>query len=96
MRRSTIQRNAAEVAQRVQNWLTGQQIKKMQEAQHRAMDAKIERMERAFADFPHWINSPRQESELRRELYKALLEVGISDVVPWADAILNLLRRAAE
>ncbi|GAB4465972.1 MAG: hypothetical protein Kow0070_28670 [Anaerolineales bacterium] len=31
----------------MQNWLTGQQIKKMQEAQHRAMDAKIERMEEA-------------------------------------------------
>ncbi|GAB4465967.1 MAG: hypothetical protein Kow0070_28660 [Anaerolineales bacterium] len=31
----------------MQNWLIGQQIKKMQEAQHRAMDAKIERMEEA-------------------------------------------------
>ncbi len=40
-------RNAAEAAQRVQNWLIGQQIKRMQEAQHRAMDAKIARMEEA-------------------------------------------------
>lgn len=29
-------------------------------------------------------------------LYKALIEAGVSDVVAWADAILNLLRRAAE
>ncbi|MBC7185673.1 MAG: type I restriction endonuclease subunit R, partial [Calditrichaeota bacterium] len=53
-------------------------------------------MESAFAAFPHWLSSRQQESELRRELYKALLDVGISDVVAWADAILNLLRRAAE
>lgn len=74
----------------VEWWLRTHQV-----AAERATQV-AQRMERAFADFPHWINSPRQESELRRELYKALLEVGISDVVPWADAILNLLRRAAE
>ncbi|ABU60406.1 MULTISPECIES: hypothetical protein [Roseiflexus] len=53
-------------------------------------------MERAFADFPHWISSPRQESELRKVLYKAMLDAGVSDVVAWADAILNLLRRAVQ
>ena len=53
-------------------------------------------METAFAEFPHWMNNRRQESDLRTRLYRALLGIGVRDVVPWADAILNLLRRAAE
>nr|WP_299645269.1 hypothetical protein [uncultured Chloroflexus sp.] len=55
-------------------------------------------METAFAEFPHWMSDRRQESDLRALLYRALLDIGVRevDVVPWANAILNLLRRAAE
>ncbi len=53
------------------------------------------RMETAFTQWPHWSSSRSQERELRRELYKALIEVGIRDAVAWADEILNLLREAA-
>jgi type I restriction enzyme R subunit len=53
-------------------------------------------MESAFAELPHWMTSQRQEGELRARLYKALVEIDVGEVVAWADAILNLLRRAAE
>jgi len=54
------------------------------------------RVEDAFREHPHWATSGRQEGELRKEMYKALIEAGIDDVVAWADQILRLLRRAAE
>ncbi len=61
-------RNAAEAAQRVQNWLIGQQIKKMQEAQHRAMDAKIERMEETErAAWEAWKNRSQTLAAQRAE-----------------------------
>ncbi|MDW8383003.1 MAG: HsdR family type I site-specific deoxyribonuclease [Verrucomicrobiota bacterium] len=55
-------------------------------------------METAFAEFPHWMSNQRQEGELRSRLYKALQDIGVpvSEMVAWADAMLNLLRRAAE
>lgn len=55
-----------------------------------------QRMERAFSQFPHWMHNRKQEGDLRSELYGALSDIGVSEVVAWADAILNLLRRAAE
>ncbi|MDZ7316985.1 MAG: type I restriction endonuclease subunit R, partial [candidate division KSB1 bacterium] len=53
-------------------------------------------IEIAFAEFPHWMTNRKQEGGLRSRLYKSLLDIGITEVVAWADAILNLLRRAAE
>ncbi|MCX7983210.1 MAG: hypothetical protein N2572_09965, partial [Syntrophales bacterium] len=53
-------------------------------------------MENVFDDFPHWMSNQRQEGELRIRLYKALQDIGVQEVVSWADAVLNLLRRAAE
>jgi type I restriction enzyme R subunit len=53
-------------------------------------------MEAAFVAWPHWMVNQRQEGEVRGRLYKALLDIGVQDVVVWADAMLNLLRRAAE
>lgn len=53
-------------------------------------------LETAFTHNPHWMKDRRQEGALRAILYKTLLDIGIKDVVAWADAILNLLRRAAE
>ncbi|GIV84771.1 MAG: type I deoxyribonuclease HsdR [Candidatus Roseilinea sp.] len=63
-----------------------------------AEEARVvaQKMEDAFAALPHWMSSRKQEGELRTALYKALLAADISEVVAWADAILNLLRRAAE
>ncbi|MDM7325058.1 MAG: HsdR family type I site-specific deoxyribonuclease [Thermus sp.] len=55
-------------------------------------------MEKAFAEFPNWVSSHPQESQLRTRLYKSLAAIGInvSDVVPWANAILDLLRKVAQ
>lgn len=53
-------------------------------------------MEAAFAEFPHWTHSAKQEGDLRARLYKSLMGIGVKEVVAWTDAILNFLRRAAE
>lgn len=52
-------------------------------------------MSKAFERFPHWQRSERQERELRKSLYKALLDSGIENVAEWADRLLTMLRRAA-
>ena len=74
----------------VEWWLRGREVSREQ-ATRVAQD-----METAFAELPHWMRDRRQEGELRARLYKALLGIGVVEVVRWADAILNLLRRAAE
>lgn len=48
-----------------------------------------------FRQYPHWTVSARQEGDLRRALYKVLIDHGIREVVAWADELLTLLRRAA-
>jgi type I restriction enzyme R subunit len=48
----------------------------------------------AFAGFPHWQTSDHQEQGLRRALYKALLDGGVSTVVDYAQRIMMMLRRA--
>ena len=53
-------------------------------------------LEEAFSRFPNWTISVADERELRTYLYKALLDLGVEEVVAWADRILDLLRRAAE
>lgn len=55
-----------------------------------------EQMEAAFRDYPHWSSSATHERELRKRLYKVLINNGADTVVDWADQILTLLRRAAE
>ncbi|WP_460034864.1 type I restriction endonuclease subunit R [Methylothermus subterraneus] len=74
----------------VEWWLRTHQVAAAQARQ------VAQEMEGAFAALPHWMSSRRQESELRTALYTALLAAGIGEVVAWADAILNLLRRAAQ
>jgi type I restriction enzyme R subunit len=49
----------------------------------------------AFAKHPHWQTSGRQEQEVRKELYVALIDAGVEDVVAVADGVLKMLRRAA-
>jgi len=53
-------------------------------------------VEPSFQKFPHWSRSAAQERELRRSLYKALIDVGVPDVVAWTDGMLTLLRRVSE
>ncbi|ABQ91061.1 type I restriction endonuclease subunit R [Roseiflexus sp. RS-1] len=53
-------------------------------------------LEEAFARFPNWTISVADERELRTRLYKALLSLGVKEIVAWADRILDLLRRAIE
>jgi type I restriction enzyme R subunit len=74
----------------VEWWLRTQGIEAEKAAQTAAS------LEEVFALFPNWIISIADERELRTRLYKALLVLGVEEVIPWADRILDLLRRAAE
>ena len=51
-------------------------------------------IERAFAQFPHWHVSEAQEREVRKSLFKALIDAGVEAVAEVADRLLKLLRRA--
>ncbi len=53
-------------------------------------------VEPLFESYPHWSVSMDQERELRRKMYKKLIDAGIKDVVPWTDEILSLLRRSGK
>ncbi|HLI47252.1 MAG TPA: HsdR family type I site-specific deoxyribonuclease [Chthonomonas sp.] len=47
-----------------------------------------------FHQFPHWATSPAQERDLRKQLYKVLIDAGETNPVTWVNEILQLLRRA--
>jgi type I restriction enzyme R subunit len=51
----------------------------------------------SFERFPHWQRSERQERDLRKSIYKALIdsEIEVERVAEWADRLLTMLRRAA-
>ena len=49
----------------------------------------------AFEQFPHWQTSTHQEQDVRRALYKALIDAGVDDVVDVAQGIMRMLRRSA-
>ncbi|MDI6851384.1 MAG: HsdR family type I site-specific deoxyribonuclease [bacterium] len=51
-------------------------------------------LEPAFRDFPHWAVSATHERELRKKIYKELINAGIKDVVAWTDEMFTLLRKA--
>jgi type I restriction enzyme R subunit len=74
----------------VEWWLRTQGVEAEKAAQTAAS------LEEAFALFPNWLISVADERELRTRLYKALLALGVEEVIPWANRILDLLRRAAE
>ncbi|GIV04283.1 MAG: type I deoxyribonuclease HsdR [Fimbriimonadales bacterium] len=44
----------------------------------------------------HWLVSERHEREVRKGMYKALLEAGVDEPVPLADRLLQILRRSRE
>ncbi|MCX7895768.1 MAG: hypothetical protein N2447_07425, partial [Thermoanaerobaculum sp.] len=87
------ERNVSSLSQQafaVEWWL------RMREVAPESAKQVAQAMETAFAEFPHWIGNQRQEGGLRSRLYKALHDIGVPEVVAWADDVLNLLRRAAE
>jgi type I restriction enzyme R subunit len=49
----------------------------------------------AFAQYPHWQTSTHQEQELRRALYKALIDAGVEKVVEYAQNLMKMLQRAS-
>ena len=59
-------------------------------------DAVAQAAGEAFAAYPHWLTSSRQEQEVRRALYKGLLGAGVDGVVDVAQHLLKMLRRATE
>jgi type I restriction enzyme R subunit len=57
-------------------------------------DAVAHALGDAFVKHPHWHSSSAQERELRKLLYKALIDAGAEDVVELATGVLRMLRRA--
>ncbi len=53
-------------------------------------------VEQAFTEYPHWQVSERQEQDVRRALYKALIDAGVEAVVEIASKLMKLLRRATQ
>ena len=49
----------------------------------------------AFEAHPHWQASDHQEQEVRKALYKALIDTGADGVVELAIGVLRMLRRAS-
>jgi len=49
----------------------------------------------AFEDHPHWQSSSRQEAEVRKSLYKALIDARVDGVIEFAQHIIKTLRRAS-
>jgi type I restriction enzyme R subunit len=52
-------------------------------------------MERVFAGHPHWRQSAAQERDVRRGLYKALLDAKVERVADVVGYVLSVLRRAS-
>jgi type I restriction enzyme R subunit len=52
-------------------------------------------VEAAFQQYPHWQTSEHQEQDVRRSIYKALIDAGIEGVVEVATKLMKLLRRAS-
>jgi type I restriction enzyme R subunit len=52
-------------------------------------------VEAAFQQHPHWQTSEHQEQDVRRSIYKALIDAGIEAVVEVATKLMKLLRRAS-
>lgn len=50
----------------------------------------------AFENHPHWHSSERQEQEVRRSLYKTLINSKVESVVEIASKLIKMLRRASE
>ena len=58
-------------------------------------DEVARQAESAFAQHPHWQTSSHQEQEVRKSLYKALIDAGVDGVVECAKSVMRMLRRAS-
>ncbi|HEX2094909.1 MAG TPA: HsdR family type I site-specific deoxyribonuclease [Longimicrobiaceae bacterium] len=48
-----------------------------------------------FDRYPHWQQSAQQEREVRKHLYRVLLDAGVEPIVAFGDKILRMLRGSA-
>ena len=53
-------------------------------------------IEVAFQRHPHWKRSDRQAQELRRALYRALIDIGVENVVERVQRIMRVLKRESQ
>jgi len=53
-------------------------------------------VELAFEQFPHRQTSEAQEREVRKSIFKALIDAGVEAVAEVADKLMKLLRRAVK
>ncbi len=51
-------------------------------------------IEGAFTRYPHWHTSEAQDREVRKAIFKALIDAGVEAVAKVADRVMTLLRRA--
>jgi type I restriction enzyme, R subunit len=52
------------------------------------------KIEQTFEQFPHWQTSEAQEREVRKSIFKALIDAGVEAIAEVADKLMKLLRRA--
>jgi type I restriction enzyme R subunit len=67
----------------------------LQKQEVQGADAVARDVEAGFAAYPHWQSSAAHERELRKKLYKALIDAGTEDVVELANGLLRMLQRAS-
>ena len=53
-----------------------------------------QQVESSFSEHPHWQSSRRQEQEVRKSLYKTLIEAKIDGVVDMAKNVMRMLRKS--
>lgn len=58
-------------------------------------DAVARKAKSAFEEHPHWQISSHQEQEVRRSLYKALIDAEVDGVVERVNSVMRMLRRAS-
>jgi type I restriction enzyme R subunit len=63
------------------------------QAKARALAKEVEAL---LERYPHWASAPRQESDLRPELYKVLGDMPPKEKVVWVRELLDFLRRVQD
>jgi len=67
--------------------------KGLPQAKARALAKEVEAL---LERYPHWASAPRQESDLRPELYKVLGDRPPKEMVVWVRELLDFLRRVQD
>lgn len=58
----------------------------------RTPEGKAAQMDKVLAHFPHWRNSEKHEREVKRELYRILLQNGIKDTKRMAEVANHIVQ----